>query len=612
MPERTNYDSLRDFIAHLEFAGELVRIKEKVSPFLEITEIADRVSKSPHGGKALLFENVEGSSMPVLINAFGSKKRMAMALGTGDLESIAADIEKLVHIKPPDSFSDKLAMLPQLLRFTKFPPAMVSARQAPCQDVVLTGADIDLRLMPILHCWPEDGGRFITMPAVFTKSPDGARNVGMYRLQMFNRMTTGMHWHIHKDGASNFHEHARAGRKRMEVAVAIGADPAVVFAATAPLPHGVDEMLLAGFIREKPVKLVKCHTVDLEVPAEAEIVLEGYVDIKERRVEGPFGDHTGYYSLADEYPVFHVTAMTHRKAPIYLTTIVGKPPMEDCYMGKATERIFLPLLKTINPEVVDYSLPWEGVFHNCVIVAMKKRYPMQARRLMSALWGAGQMSFAKMILVVDEKMNVQDHKAMARVMLDNLSIPDGLIHSEGVLDALDHSAPLPLCGAKLGIDATSPMEGEPKSLSTAQTPAKADFDQALIWLAGAEEVGSFSVPFMDVKNPLLILSVKKREAGDAFRIARKVAEVDKKGGFRIILAVDEHVDAADYSTALWKFFNNCDPKRDIQHSDGRLFIDATAKLPEEGHGREWPKELVMDSGTKARVDEIWPRLGLEE
>ena len=610
MADRTNYDSLRDFIAHLEFSGELARIKEKVSPILEITEIADRVSKSPGGGKALLFENVEGSSMPALINAFGSQKRMAMALGTGDIESIAADIDALIHMKPPETASDKLAMLPQLFRFTKFPPVMVSASRAPCQDVVLTGADIDLRLMPILHCWPEDGGRFITMPAVFTKSPDGARNVGMYRMQMYNRMTTGMHWHIHKDGASNFHEHARAGRERMEVAVAIGADPAVVFAATAPLPHGVDEMLLAGFIRERPVKLVKCRTVDLEVPAEAEIVLEGYVDVAERRVEGPFGDHTGYYSLADEYPVFHVTAMTHRKAPIYLTTIVGKPPMEDCYMGKATERIFLPLLKTINPEVVDYDLPWEGVFHNCVIVSMKKRYPMQARRLMSALWGAGQMSFAKMILVVDENVNIHDYKTVARLMLNNLSIPDALVHSEGVLDALDHSAPLPLCGAKLGIDATSRIEGEPEVPSPAAAPTKADFDSGLIWLAGAEEVSSFSLPLMDVKNPLLIISVKKREAGDALKIARQAAEADKGRAFRIILALDEEMDAADHSAALWKFFNNCDPKRDIVQSDGRLFIDATAKLPDEGHGREWPNEIVMDRSTVERVDELWPKLGL--
>jgi 4-hydroxy-3-polyprenylbenzoate decarboxylase len=610
MPRRISYESLREFIAHLEAAGELVRVRERVSPILEITEIADRVSKSPGGGKALLFENVEGSSMPVLLNAFGSSRRMAMALGTDDIESIAGDIERTIHIKPPMALMDKIAMIPQLLRFTRFPPAMAPSRGAPCQEVIRTGADIDIGLLPILKCWPDDGGRFITMPCVFTKSPAGERNVGMYRLQEFNRTSTGMHWHIHKDGAGNYHEHARLGRKRMEVAVAIGCDPATVFAATAPMPHGVDELLLAGFIREKPVRLVKCLTVDLEVPAGAEIALEGYVDVEERRTEGPFGDHTGYYSPADEYPVFHITAMTHRKDPIYLATIVGKPPMEDCYMGKATERLFLPLIRMINPEIVDYDLPWEGVFHNCVIVAMRKRYPMQARRLMSALWGAGQMSFAKMILVVDEEVNVHDHWAVARTMLNNMSIPRSLIHAEGVLDALDHSAPKPLCGAKLGIDATTPMAGEEGVGERKAAPSRETIGRAITRLSGVAEVASFSVPFMDVANPLLIISVRKIAAHDAQRIAKLAANVDPERAFRIILVLDGDVDAGDHSAALWKFFNNTDPARDIVEWEGRLLIDATRKLPGEGHGRPWPEEIVMDPEVKRRVDAMWPRLGL--
>jgi len=585
-------------------------VKERVSPILEITEIADRMSKAPGGGKALLFENVEGSSIPVLINAFGSKRRMAMALGTDDLETIAADIEKTIHLKPPVSLADKIAMIPELLRFTRFPPKMVSPRNAPCQEVVLTGADVDICKLPILKCWPDDGGRFITMPCVFTKSPDGVRNVGMYRMQEFNRNSTGMHWHIHKDGASNYHEHARRGAEKMEVAVAIGCDPATVFAATAPMPHGVDELLLAGFIREAPVALVKCKTVDLEVPATAEIVLEGYVNVKERRVEGPFGDHTGYYSPADEYPVFHITAMTRRKDPIYLATIVGKPPMEDCYMGKATERLFLPLLRMVNPEIVDYSLPWEGVFHNCVIVSMRKRYPMQAQRLMSALWGAGQMSFAKMILTVDEGVDVHDYKAVAKTLLNNLSIPGSLIHAQGVLDALDHSAPRPLSGSKLGIDATIPIAGE-EAAPPRQAPPKEAFIAEFSRLGAMGEVSSFSIPFTEVTNPLLIVSIRKKGAGDAHRIARTIAGEDKEGAARVILVLDGDVCASEYSTALWKFFNNTDPARDIVHHEGRLLIDATRKLPEEGHGRPWPEEIEMSPEVKKKIDGLWAALGLQ-
>ena len=610
MTQRQNYDSLRDFIAHLEIAGELVRITEKVSPILEITEIADRVSKSRDGGKALLFENVEGGSMPLLINAFGSRKRMAMALGVGDIESIASDIEKLVHMKAPEGLADKMAMLPQLFRFTKFPPVMVDGRKAPCQEVVLTGDEIDLDRMPVLHCWPQDGGRFITMPCVFTKSPGGERNMGMYRMQIFNKAATGMHWHIHKDGASNYDQSARAGMKKMEVAVAIGCDPATVFAATAPMPPGLDELLLAGFIREKPVKLVKCRTVDLEVPAEAEIILEGYVNIGERRIEGPFGDHTGYYSLQDQYPVFHVTAVTRRKKPVYLTTIVGKPPMEDCYMGKATERIFLPLLRKINPEIVDYDLPWEGVFHNCVIVSMQKRFPMQARRLMSALWGAGQMSFAKMLLMVDEDVDVHDYTAVARKLLDIPDLNASLTLAEGVLDVLDHSSPSPLCGAKLGIDATAPLAGERSSGNKAAPPMAEAFDMAESWLAGQEEVASWSIPFRDVASPLLIVSIRKSESGQADEFCGKLISTPKGAAIKVILVVDGDVDAKDHSAALWKFFNNCDPKRDIRNREGRIIIDATKKLPGEGHQREWPDELVMDPEVKARIDEMWPKLGI--
>jgi len=607
MPGRFCYESLGDFISHLETTGELVRITEKVSPILEITEITDRVSKSAGGGKALLFENVEGSSMPVFINAFGSLKRMSMSLGTDNLETIAQEIEALIHMKAPESWADKIAMLPRLFKMTKYPPKIVDDPSPPCQEIVYTGSDIDLSQLPVLKCWPDDGGRFITLPCVITKSPEGKRNVGVYRMQIFNNRSTGMHWHIHKDGATFFDEYKKQGR-RMEVAVAIGCEPATVFAATAPMPPGVDELLLAGFIRERNVELVKCRTVDLEVPRTAEIVIEGYVEPGDTRIEGPFGDHTGYYSLAGKYPVFHVTAVTSRKNPVYLTTIVGKPPMEDCYMGKATERIFLPLLKTVTPEIEDYDLPWEGVFHNCVIISVKKRFPAQANKLMSALWGTGQMSFAKMILAVDAGINVHDYEEVAKTLLNNIDIKNGLIITEGLLDALDHSAPKPLHGAKLGIDATTPVDGEDQP--EIESWAGRDAEPFTSHVNNVQNIKAYAIPFTNVKNPLAIIAVDKKKPWDGHNIARKAIEGDVKQAIKIIMAVDNNVDPADYSVALWKFFNNVDPKRDIFFENDRLFIDATKKMEDEWHPREWPDELAMSEDVKAKVDEMWPRLGL--
>ena len=465
---RIHYNSLRDFLARLESEGELIRIKEKVSPILEITEIIDRICKSHNGGKAILFENVDGSDpqlnnsgtgVPVLINAFGSKKRMAMALGVDNIEEIVRDIQELIELKPPQNLIEKIKFLPRLFEISHYPPKLISGK-APCHEVVLTDDEIDLFKFPILKCWPLDGGRFITLPAVFTKSlKSGKRNVGMYRMQVYDKKTTGMHWHIHKDGASHYDEYKKAGKK-MELAVVIGTDPVVTYSATAPLPYGVDELLFAGMIRKKGIELVKCKTINMEVPATAEIVLEGYVEPDELKEEGPFGDHTGYYSLKGDYPVFHITAITHRKNPIYFTTIVGKPPMEDCYMGKATERIFLPMLKALNPEIVDIDLPWEGVFHNCVIVSMKKRYPMHARKLMTSLWGSGQMSFSKMLLTVDEAIDVHNYKEVVLNLLNNLDIERDIYISEGTLDVLDHSAPNYIYGSKVGIDATERIEGE--------------------------------------------------------------------------------------------------------------------------------------------------------
>lgn len=608
--KRVRYKSLGRFVEALERAGELIRIDAPVDPELEVTEITDRVSKSPGGGKALLFENVIGSNIPILINAFGARSRMARALGVEDVEEIAAEIESLIKLKPPSSLIEKIEMAPMLYRLSRFAPKIVSPRGAPCQEVIMRADQINLMELPILKCWPQDGGRFITLGAVFTKSPvDSKRNVGLYRMQIFNRSTTGMHWHIHKDGAAHFDQYRRAGR-RMEVAVAIGADPAVVYSATAPLPHGVDEMALAGFIRQAPVELVKCVSIDMEVPRDAEIILEGYVDPSEARMEGPFGDHTGYYSLRGEYPVFHLSAITRRSSPIYLTTIVGKPPMEDCHMAKATERIFAPLLRMINPEIIDYNLPWEGVFHNCVIVSIAKRYPAQARRLMSALWGAGQMSFAKMVLLIDSDIAPDDYESVARAMLDQFDPDRSITLAEGVLDVLDHSAPEPLHGSKLGIDATRPIEGEPRFGSIRPTRLR-DIEPVLELARSSEEIGAIAIPFTDTASIIALISVKKRKARDAVRIATELLENDADATIDIVVALEEHIDPTDYSVALWKFFNNVDPRRDITTLGKRTIVDATKKLPGEGHGREWPDEIEMSDQIKDRVTRAWSEFKID-
>ena len=449
------YLGLSDFVIALEQAGELKRITAPVSAELEITEIVDRVSKA--GGPALLFENVKGHTVPVLINAFGSNRRMALALGVEDIDAIGREIEEILQMPLPTGIVDKLKMIPKLARFAKFPPKTVSS--APCQEVVMDPPS--LFFFPVLKCWPQDGGRFITLPMVFTKSiSTGRRNCGMYRMHVYDEHATGMHWHIHHDGARHFREYKEAGR-RMEVAVALGCDPATTYAATAPMPPEVDEMLFAGFLRKKPVEMVKCKTLDLEIPADAEIVLEGYVDpAEDERIEGPFGDHTGYYSLADNYPVFHVQCITHRKDPIYPATIVGKPPMEDCYMGKATERIFLPLIKTQIPELVDMNLPLFGVFHNYAFVSIDKRYPYQAKKVMHCIWGLGQMMFTKIIVVVDRNVNVQDVDEVLWRVGNNVDPRRDITIVDGPLDVLDHSSPLPRAGSKIGIDATKKRADE--------------------------------------------------------------------------------------------------------------------------------------------------------
>jgi 4-hydroxy-3-polyprenylbenzoate decarboxylase len=451
------YRDLREFIRALEEKGELKRIGVEVDPILEITEFADRAVKS--GGPALLFEKPKGYGIPVLINAFASMRKMEIALEVASVEEIAARIVELLEMRVPEGLMGKLKMLPKLAEMGAFFPRMVS--KGACQEVVREDT-FSLFDYPVLKCWPEDGGRFITLPLVFSKNPDtGKRNCGMYRMQIFDSRTAGMHWQTHKQGAEHYRRLQSHGLTRMDVTVAIGADPATMYSSILPLPPDMDEMMIAGFLRQSPVEMVKCVTCDLEVPANAEIVLEGYVELGELRTEGPFGDHTGFYSLADQYPVFHVTCITQRKEPIYATTIVGPPVMEDYFMGNAIERIFLPLMRMQLPEVRDIAMPAEGVFHNLMLVSMRKSYPGHARKVMHAIWGTGQAMFTKCIVVVDEEVDVQNVREVAWKALNNIDPERDIEFALGPVDSLDHSSRLPNFGSKMGIDATRkwPTEG---------------------------------------------------------------------------------------------------------------------------------------------------------
>ncbi len=488
------YDDLRAWIKTLDKAGELKRIHEEVDPVLEIAEITDRVSKA--GGPALLFENIKGYPHGrVLMNQFGSERRMKMALNVDSLDDISGRIQGLLQLKSPEGLLSKLKMLPLLAEVGGFFPRTVHRDDAPCKQVILR-ENFSVLDFPVLQCWPLDGGRFITLPCVVTRDPkSGKRNVGMYRMQVYDGQTTGMHWQRQKVAAEHLRERMReaavadasgdvvaarvslmaetAGgstrgafavaeekNRRLEVAVVIGTDPATTFSAIVPAPPEVEEFVIAGFLRQKPVELVKCETVDLEVPANAEIVLEGYVALDELRTEGPFGDHTGFYTMEEEYPVFHITCITHRKDPVYAATIVGKPPMEDAWMGKAVERIFLPLMRLTIPEIVDVNLPVEGVFHNLMIVSIRKSYAGQARKVMHGIWSLGQAMFTKCVIVVDEDCDVQDVGEVTLRVANNIDPERDIQFTLGPVDSLDHASRLPNYGSKMGIDATRKWKAE--------------------------------------------------------------------------------------------------------------------------------------------------------
>lgn len=607
------------FIDALEMAGELVRIKTYVDPHLEIAEITDRISKSGGGGKALLFENT-GYDFPVLMNAYGSERRMCMALGVSDLDETAREIEELFKMisAPKESMLDKLKLLPKLGAFASWMPAVKKGRGA-CQEVIMTTPDITK--VPVITCWPKDGGPFVTLPVIHTKDPHTqSRNVGMYRMQVFGPTLTGMHWHKHKVSAKHFNEYKKLGKK-MPVAVALGGDPVYAYSATAPLPENVDEYMLAGFLRKKKVELVKCITQpEIEVPADADFIIEGYVDPADELIwEGPFGDHTGYYSLPDWYPRFHITGITHRKNAVYPATIVGIPPQEDAWLGKATERIFLaPIKMTMVPEIMDMDMPVEGVFHNLVITKINKEYAGQGQKVMNAMWGAGQMMFNKILVLADQHIRIQDYSALARYVFKNLNPVTDVVFSSGPMDVLDHSCSKMGFGGKMCIDGTSkfPEEIEEDGLSGVSLPPASQIADRL--LQQFSEIKSVNALLTEQDIPCLIVGVKKERPGHIRFLHSSIASMDFCRGIKMILYVEHTVDPLDLPTALWRFCNNLDPKRDQHlhryddaHLAGCLGLDGTRKTKEhDNFQRDWPNIIVANEATIQAVDAKWDSLNL--
>lgn len=614
------FKNLQEFIQVLENENELVRIKQYVNPVLEIAEITDRISKSGNGGKALLFENT-GYNFPVLMNAYGSEKRMCLALGVKNLNDIAKEIEDLFKLlsSPKENILDKLLLLPKLSQFASWMPKVKSGRGA-CQEIIMETPD--LNKLPIITCWPKDGGPFITLPIIHTKDLNsGIRNVGMYRMQIFDSTLTGMHWHKHKVSARHFSDYKKAG-KRMPVAVALGGDPVYAYSATAPLPDNVDEYMLAGFLRKKKVELVKCISQpEIEVPADADFVIEGYVDPSDDLIwEGPFGDHTGYYSLPDWYPRFHVTAITHKKNAIYPATIVGIPPQEDAWLGKATERIFLaPMKMTMIPEIVDMDMPIEGVFHNLVIAKIKKDFAGQAQKVMNAMWGAGQMMFNKILVVADEGVTIQNYKELAHYVFKNLNPSTDIFTSTGPMDVLDHSCSKMGFGGKICIDGSNKFEEE---LLDENLFAEKSVITEKYLKEKFKEIHSVNCQLISQEIPCLIISFTKNKKHHFKDLFNSIFSLKEMEGIKMILFVDEQIDVHDLTVALWRFCNNLDPRKDalilkrnsIQNSENLVScigLDGTTKTEEwDDFKRDWPNIIVADDATIQSVDTKWNTLGL--
>ncbi len=703
------YETLRDFVSALDKAGELHRVSGSVSPILEVAAIADRVSKSPApnlpaaatqrvdprfhhlGGKALLFENVQGSDIPILINGWGSYRRVEMALGCNDagrglaaghtpggMEALAERLGKLIKPEPPPTLLAKLQKIPELMELVKIPPKRV--KHGICQEVVLTGDQVDLSRLPILKCWPLDGdlaavgypadvnrgipgvsedpawlvanrGRYITLGTIHTIHADDignpappSRNVGMYRVQMFGKRTMAMHWHMHHDGARHWRSWKAKG-ERMPVAIALGGESVMPYAATAPMPPGISELLLAGFLNRGAIPLVPCKTVPLDVPANSEIVIEGYVsnlaghpgfdprvegaELGEGAVfEGPFGDHTGFYSLPDRYPILEVTAITHRRDPIYPTTIVGLPPQEDYFLGKATERLFLPLLKTIIPDIIDYDLPIFGAFHNCAVLKIKKEYPFHGRRVMHSVWGAGQMAWTKTIVVVDEDVNVHDSAAVLRAVGETCIPARDTEMVRGPLDILDHAAPFLGVGGKMGLDATRKV-GDAE-LHRVLDPVAAQFcaagpiNAAVGEAARVVETRVRQIPgVLDARVPdelggwWLLIRSDKQNAGDGLRLVKAIGGLASDVALpRWTVIVGPDADLANLDDAFFHWLANTAPDRDryLSVCGRRVAFDATPKVPgDENNGqpvRDWPPIISMSEDVRTRIATRWSEFGL--
>ncbi len=614
-----SFKNLAQFIEALESAGELVRVRSYVNPRLEIAEITDRVSKTPAQNKAILFENT-GYEFPVLMNAYGSEKRMCIALGVNHLDEISREIESLFKLLagPKESIGDKLRILPKLSQFAAWMPRVIKGRGA-CQEVVV--ASPDLYKLPVITCWPKDGGPFITLPVIHTKDPEsGVRNVGMYRMQLLDATSTGMHWHKHKVSARHFQAYKRL-KKRMPVAVALGGDPVYAYSATAPLPDNVDEYMLAGFLRRKKVELVKCLTQpDIEVPADADFVIEGYVDPMEDPIwEGPFGDHTGYYSLPDWYPAFHVTGITHKKNPVYPATIVGIPPQEDAWLGKATERIFLaPMKMMMIPEIVDMEMPVEGVFHNLVIAQIHKAFAGHAQKVMSAMWGAGQMMFNKILVLVDEAVRITDYAALAAYVFKNLNPATDIAIAQGPMDVLDHSCSKLGFGGKMCLDGTRKFPEEiDERFNFHNTEKRINVEEILHLFP---EIKALNTRLLLQDIPCIIASVRKNRKGQIRELHQALAEkLVSNTGIKLILYIDDLIDPGNLPVALWRFCNNLDPKRDNFLFQGKdedklnacLGLDGTTKTELlDGFQRDWPNIIVADDETISAIDAKWESLGL--
>jgi len=603
------YKSLWSFIEKLENENELIRVREFVDPILEIAEITDRFSKQQGGGKAILFENT-GTDFPVITNAFGSYKRICLALGTKNLEKFGDELTTIFKqfSNGKKSFADKFKLIPLLSKVASWMPKKVSGK-GQCQEVIYH--EPDLSIFPILKCWPADGGRFITLPLVHTVDPgSGIRNVGMYRMQVFGKDLTGMHWHRHKTGARHYDEYKKLG-KPMPVAVALGGDPVYTYAATAPLPDQFDEYMLAGFIRKKRVELVRCITQDIDVPKDADIVIEGYVDPDEELIwEGPFGDHTGFYSLEDWYPKFHVTCITHRRNAVYPATIVGIPPQEDAWIAKATERIFLvPMKYSFAPEIIDIDLPPAGVAHNLVLLNIKKRYPGQGLKVINSLWGAGQMMLNKVMVVTDDGTDIHDYKAFFKYVLETVRIPDDLMLSKGPLDVLDHSSDRFAYGGKLGIDATRKYpEEQGELLAQVQSPLNIDITNLLNQYQG---ICAISASLLNENLPVLLFSIKDELRKNIDGIFDNLAQDKSLEWIKLFVCYDSLVNLNDRYLCCWLAFNNIDPVRDcrIIHrklSPASLFVDATVKTFDTHHfQRPWPNIVVSSLNTIKKIDENW-------